>query len=158
MNTMVDQEALVDEFKSVYSALTKDSDFNGLLSSIYTEDLLFTDCFHEVSGLNEFTDYCRSLYKNVTSCRFDFFEEFVKHDEAIVSWRLNYKSRWLKGGKEIKVDGVSHIKYRKEDKLQDETERLKIFFHKDYFDGGAMLYEHLPFIGLSIRQIKKRVG
>ena len=33
----------------------------------------------------------------------------------------------------------------------------KIIVHQDFFDGGAMLYEHLPVMGWAIRKLKERM-
>jgi hypothetical protein len=34
----------------------------------------------------------------------------------------------------------------------------KVRYHRDYFDLGAMLYEHLPLLGSLVKTIKRRLG
>ena len=50
-------------------------------------------------------------------------------------------------GKPISVQGTSHIRFTD-----------KVYFHQDYFDGGALLYEHVPVLGSIIQQLKKRMA
>jgi hypothetical protein len=38
------------------------------------------------------------------------------------------------------------------------TRNGKIYYHRDYFDMGAMLYEHLPLLGRIIQRLKHRLG
>jgi hypothetical protein len=33
-----------------------------------------------------------------------------------------------------------------------------VYYHRDYYDAGSMLYEHIPLMGYAIRKIKKKVG
>jgi len=34
----------------------------------------------------------------------------------------------------------------------------KVYRHRDYFDAGAMLYEHLPVVGRVVSWLKRRIG
>jgi hypothetical protein len=36
--------------------------------------------------------------------------------------------------------------------------RDKVYRHRDYFDAGALLYEHLPVLGRVIAWLKRRMG
>ena len=39
-----------------------------------------------------------------------------------------------------------------------KTRNGKIYYHRDYFDMGAMVYEQLPLLGRIVRKIKQRLG
>ena len=52
----------------------------------------------------------------------------------------------LNAGAAVTVPGSTLIRFRD-----------KVFYHRDYFDAGAMVYEQLPLIGMLIRAIKGRV-
>jgi hypothetical protein len=54
----------------------------------------------------------------------------------------------LDAGETIRVDGSSFLK----------TRHGKIYYHRDYFDLGAMVYENLPILGRIIRSIRLRLG
>ncbi|WHI49643.1 hypothetical protein P3339_14310 [Microbulbifer sp. MLAF003] len=34
----------------------------------------------------------------------------------------------------------------------------KVFYHEDFYDMGAMVYEQVPLLGSLIRKIKSRLG
>ena len=53
----------------------------------------------------------------------------------------------LASGAEIEVTGISHIRY-------DDL----IFYHRDYYDLGEMLYEHIPAYGWITRKLKARLA
>ena len=36
-----------------------------------------------------------------------------------------------------------------------ETRNGKIYYHRDYFDMGSLLYEHLPLLGKIIQKLNK---
>jgi len=50
-------------------------------------------------------------------------------------------------GETIRIEGASYLK----------TRNGKIYYHRDYFDMGAMLYEHLPVMGRVIHHLKERL-
>jgi hypothetical protein len=77
---------------------------------------------------------------------FVFEDEIVQGNSAVLTWTMSLKHPRLNGGDVVTVPGSTHIRFRD-----------KVTYHRDYFDGGAMLYEHLPLIGLVIRMIKERV-
>jgi limonene-1,2-epoxide hydrolase len=117
------------------------------VQAFYTEDIHFVDPVGEVRGVDAMLTYYEHLYANLISIRFDF-DKRVQSDEAelMIPWTMYARHKRIKSGEEIRVDGVSHIKFRDG----------KAYFHRDYFDLGQMLYEHLPIIGGLTRWIKKK--
>ena len=59
---------------------------------------------------------------------------------------MTYQHPKLKSGEKIVVSGHSYLV-----SFED-----KVITHRDYFDVGSMLYEHLPLIGYGISWIKKK--
>ncbi|MCT7655735.1 hypothetical protein MBH78_16005 [Oceanimonas sp. NS1] len=53
----------------------------------------------------------------------------------------------LNGGRPVTVPGVSHLCFAD-----------SIYYHRDFFDLGAMLYEQLPLLGKGIRALKRRLN
>ncbi|UVL09790.1 nuclear transport factor 2 family protein [Pseudomonas rhodesiae] len=119
-----------------------------LLDSLYSKDITFTDPLHEVHGLTALHRYFESLYGNVSQLRFDFhgFDQ-VAEGESYLRWKMSFCLPLLASGKVIRVEGCSHLMWR-------ET----VYRHRDYFDAGALLYEHLPVLGKVISWLKRRVG
>jgi hypothetical protein len=62
---------------------------------------------------------------------------------------MRLKSENLKGGDEVKLDGVSHITFAKDQDL--------VIFHRDYFDMGEFIYENIPLFGGVVKFIKARL-
>jgi hypothetical protein len=137
-------QTVVERFKQTYNQLNAQS--LGLLEELYSRDLVFQDPFRRMSGLPALTGYFAELYRHVESSSFLFEDEVAQGNSAVLIWTLSLKHPRLNGGDVVTVPGSTHIRFRD-----------KVTYHRDYFDGGAMLYENLPLIGLAIRMIKERV-
>jgi hypothetical protein len=137
-------KTVVERFKQTYNRLNAQS--LGLLNELYSHDVVFQDPFRRLSGLPALTEYFAELYRHVELSSFVFEDEVVQGNSAVLTWTMSLKHPRLKGGDVVTVPGSTHIRFRD-----------KVTYHRDYFDGGAMLYEHLPLIGLVIRMIKERV-
>jgi hypothetical protein len=61
---------------------------------------------------------------------------------------MTYRHPRLKQGEPILVQGCSHLLWTDD----------KVFQHRDFFDAGALLYEHLPVMGRMIRWLKGRLA
>ena len=112
----------------------------------YRSDVVFTDPLHVINGLDALVDYSDSLYANVESCRFEFERILERQGEATLIWKMHLVHPKLNGGKLVLVPGVTHVLF--ED---------RIYYHRDYFDAGAMLYEQLPVLKQVIGWLKARL-
>ncbi|MDN3557187.1 nuclear transport factor 2 family protein [Halomonas maura] len=121
------------------------------LYKLYTQDVEFVDPLHRIDGLPALEAYFQALYENVTACRFDFHDRLRQGDHAFVTWTLHLTHPRLAGGQAIAVPGCSRLTF-----AADGSGR--VCRHRDYFDAGALLYEHLPVIGRLIGVIKRRAG
>jgi hypothetical protein len=108
----------------------------------------FTDPLHQIHGLPEMRRYFAQLYANVSDLHFDFhgFDE-VSQGNGYLRWTMSYSHPRLAKGRTIKVEGCSHLLWHH-----------KVYQHRDYFDAGALLYEHLPIMGPMIAWLKRRLG
>ncbi|MFJ4345428.1 nuclear transport factor 2 family protein [Pseudomonas sp. NPDC089401] len=127
---------------------TLDSSKLELLGDLYSEDVIFRDPLHQISGLPALRAYFAQLYANVAEVRYSF----DGHDECqpgqgYIRWTLHYRHPRLAGGKPISLQGCSHLRWRN-----------RVHFHQDYFDAGALLYEHIPVMGGAIRWLKGRLA
>ncbi|WP_130926397.1 nuclear transport factor 2 family protein [Pseudomonas sp. Sample_14] len=133
-------------FAREFSGLNKANLYR--LGELYSDDIHFTDPLHEVQGLAQLRDYFSELYANVSDLRFDFhgFDQ-IREGEGYLRWVMSYRHPRLAKGREIRVGGCSHLLWRD-----------KVYRHRDYFDAGALLYEHLPILGRAIAWLKRRMG
>lgn len=118
------------------------------LGALYSDDVQFTDPLHQIHGLPQMRRYFAELYANVSDLHFDFhgFDQ-VSEGNGYLRWTMSYAHPRLARGKTIKVQGCSHLLWRD-----------KVYQHRDYFDAGALLYEHLPIMGQLIAWLKRRLG
>ncbi|VXB57207.1 Transcriptional regulator [Pseudomonas sp. 8AS] len=118
------------------------------LRELYSDDILFRDPLHEVHGLPAVRGYFGELYANVSGLRFDFYGfDQSAEGEGYLRWTMSYRHPRLRGGALIRVEGCSHLRWRD-----------KVYQHRDYFDAGALLYEHLPILGRVIAWLKGRLA
>lgn len=133
-------------FGERFAALNKDN--LERLGELYSDDVLFRDPLHEVRGLDALRRYFAELYANVDALRFEFHGcDQVGEGEGYLRWTLSYRHPRLARGAPIQVDGCTHLQWRD-----------KVYLHRDYFDAGALLYEHLPVLGSLITWLKRRLA
>ena len=113
------------------------------------DNILFTDPVHTINGLSSLTKYFQGLYSGSTFITFDFKETESSGETAFVRWEMAFSHLRLNHGEKISVPGVTFLVFAKDGKVER---------HQDYFDLGAMLYEHVPLLGRLISGIKKRLA
>ncbi|MFI8482931.1 nuclear transport factor 2 family protein [Pseudomonas sp. NPDC078700] len=118
------------------------------LKGLYSADAVFQDPLHKIHGLQNIERYFAQLYENVSDLNFDFhgFDQ-VANGEGYLLWTMSYRHPRLAGGNLIYVDGCSHLLWNS-----------KVYQHRDYFDAGSLLYEHLPVMGRVITWLKGRLA
>ncbi|MCU1732316.1 MULTISPECIES: nuclear transport factor 2 family protein [unclassified Pseudomonas] len=118
------------------------------LDELYSDTIVFRDPLHEINGLPALRAYFDQLYANAQDIRYDFHDlDEVGAGRGYLRWTLHFRHPRLEGGKLISLDGCSHLRW---------TDR--VHFHRDYFDAGALLYEHLPVMGSLIGWLKGRLA
>ena len=125
-------------FLATYTTLTADN--LDSLDAVYSHDVVFIDPAHEFNFLGP------------TQFHFSHFEcahHQASDGDAFVQWRMTFSHPGLKSGADIVVDGASYLRFNDEN---------KVFYHRDYFDLGSLVYEHLPLLGKIITSIKGRLG
>ena len=140
---MTKNSTLIENFMSTYLQLDKDK--LDLLEKIYREDIEFSDPLHHIKGLPALKEYFAYMYDNVVEISFDYQSQVVQDSEASIQWLMTFRHAKLNRSKPIQVNGSSHIRF-------DE----KVYYHRDFFDAGQMLYEHIPLVGRIISFVKKR--
>ena len=145
---MMPNKIIIDNFKNLYQALNRDTLSFDELNSVYDNDIVFEDCFHNIKGINDLYSYFDNLYENVSFIGFDFEDQWINDDGAVLTWVMSYQHPRLNSGNLIKVKGASRLMFKDG----------KIRAHRDYFDGGALLYEHIPILKRVIHFLKNRLA
>jgi hypothetical protein len=136
---------LIDRFKQSYQDMTA-MDLSRL-DQLYTTNLQFKDPVHEVRGLVAMQDYMAAMISGVSECRFEFLDQIATDNTAYIKWNMYFRHPKLAAGKLLKVRGVSQINFAE-----------RIYYHEDFYDMGAMVYEHVPVIGGVTRRLKRRLA
>ena len=134
-------------FIDTYTSLNKDN--LELLGKIYSNDIVFKDPAHEIHGLVNLKRYFESLYTNCNSVVFSFSHHQLVENDGFIQWEMSFSHPKLRSGKIIAVPGVSRIHFNNHGKVD---------YHRDFFDLGGMLYEHIPLLGRIISAVKRRLG
>lgn len=152
-------QPLLQQVMSLYQRF--DHSLLASLEQIYHPDVVFQDPLHRVLGLEQLRGYFRQMVEGLDECRFDFnevIEQPLESDyqeriespsrpyQAVLFWNMHYQHKKLNNGRPLVLAGNSHLRYQE-----------RVLYHRDYFDVGAMLYEHLPLIGFAIGKVKKRL-
>jgi ketosteroid isomerase-like protein len=136
---------LLERFRDFYRELERDSIAN--LGEIYRQDVEFCDPVHCIQGLDALRDYFAATMQNVEYCAFDISEFVEQEDRAAAVWTMRLRHPKLKHGATIEVPGASHLHFDQ-----------RIYYHRDFFDLGAMLYEHIPVLGGAVRLVKGKMA
>jgi len=138
------QPPWLDKFIDIYSQLSVNN--LHLLDELYHQDIIFIDPMHSLQGIAQLKAYFENLYSNLTSCDFTIVQVIHEGNQAAIYWQMKFCHPQLNKGQKVEVSGSSHI----------QGDSNKVTYHRDYVDVGAMLYEHIPFIGKLIAFIKRR--
>jgi hypothetical protein len=118
------------------------------LDQLYSDDVQFRDPLHQIEGLPALTNYFAQLYANVSDLGFHFHDiDTVREGAGYLRWTMHFRHPRLRRGQRIEVDGCSCLRWRD-----------RVYLHQDYFDAGALLYQHLPLMGPAIGWLKGRLA
>jgi len=137
---------LAQRVKEAYQAIGSENIAD--VESLYTTDIYFEDPSHAIQGKPSLMRYFSNQFKNLDKCSFKFHSTIANETDIFMTWTMFLNHPKLRGGETIRVEGTSYLR----------TRHGKIYYHRDYFDMGAMLYEHLPLIGRIIQRIKLSLG
>lgn len=140
-----DNDSVVDRFILLYQELDKEN--LDKLETLYHPDIVFIDPFHRINGLDELQRYFFAMYQNLQYIRFEIKQVITEERQACIEWDMHYAHKRIKKAQSICVAGASWLTF---DSL--------ILTHRDYFDAGAMLYQHLPMLGRMISLVNKRMS
>ncbi len=119
-----------------------------LLDALYHPEIVFQDPSTILYGRDAVKAHILSLYHNIHDVQYELAPPLLHGDEAATQpWTLQYRHPKLAQGRLILVEGVSILQ------CQDGL----IIHHRDYFDLGQLLYEHVPLLGRGVRLLKQRI-
>lgn len=145
---------VIERFCKIYTDLCQVSPDD--LATIYGDDITFIDPITTHRGLVDVQHYFSNLLTQAQSCEFNIAtiaacSNLHGSDNAasfthVVNWTMTLTLK--KGQKVITLDGTTQL----------NVENDIITYHKDYYDLGEMVYEHVPVLGFVIKKIKKSMS
>ena len=139
-------QQVINQFISNINSLNQNN-IRDVLQTIYTVDVKFVDPVKTVVGLDELSKYFEGLYKRVEKCHFTLNSCLPNSNNHSLEWEMHLKHKNLSRSQEIKLDGASFIEFNDD----------KVCYHRDYYDLGALLYEHLPILGPVIKKVRHAI-
>lgn len=118
-----------------------------VLATTYTENVIFVDPVKTIHGLDDLTHYFKDLYKHVNKCHFELNDHISSQDNHSLQWVMHLKHQKISKSQEIQIDGASFLRFDGD----------KVNYHRDYYDLGAMVYEHVPILGSVIKKVRNAI-
>lgn len=141
-SSLVARSELVEEFKRCYATFGRDT--IAQLQKVYDPAITFIDPLHRIDGWPALEHYFAASAANLDYCRFDFVDSVVGESAAFFKWHMHYAHRKIAKGKALSLVGATQIKFTH-----------TISYHEDFYDLGAMVYQHIPIIGLGIHKLRQ---
>ncbi|UTF60708.1 nuclear transport factor 2 family protein [Gilvimarinus sp. DA14] len=140
---------LIDRLMLSYQSFNSES--IGEIVSLYHDNVVFTDPVTQINGRDALKSYFSAMAEGLNACEFHF-EQVVTQPKGDVfhsslTWVMTFSHPRLSSGASISVPGVSYLQHS----------NREIFSHRDYYDLGNMLYEHVPVVGAIVRKIRQRL-
>ena len=137
---------IVSQLKDAWSRF--DLEALKVLEPLYSPTVIFVEPAGSIEGRDALFAYFRSSCQQLNYCYFEFDaeREFIESDSALLPWLMRFSHRRLNKGNEICVSGASLLRFDKQ-----------IVEHRDWYDLGAAVYEHIPVIGGITKRIKRRI-
>jgi hypothetical protein len=135
----------IEDFKQLYKTFS--SATPAQLPKLYHSAITFKDPVHELKGIAALTHYFASFCNQGTQYRFEFTNQVISNDQAFFQWQMLYTHPSLANGKPLLLNGGTLIKFN-----------TQIIYHEDFYDMGAMIYQHLPLLGWAVKKINARIA
>jgi hypothetical protein len=130
----------VEQFKRLFQTFNSNTLIE--LPSLYAPEIVFKDPIHQLQGLTALRTYFKGFLNPAMQCKFEFTHQLLGQNEAFLQWQMHYQHTQLAGGKLLQLSGSTFIRFGNQ-----------IFYHEDYYDMGAMIYQHIPVIGWAVKKI-----
>ncbi|MFT6094121.1 MAG: steroid delta-isomerase-like uncharacterized protein [Pseudohongiellaceae bacterium] len=117
------------------------------VEALYADDIYFEDPTQGTQGKAALMRHIDQTFSNISNFNFKSHRMLTSDVDVFISWTQIFNHRKLAGGKTLRVEGSTYLK----------TRDGKIYYQRDYFDLGAVVYENLPIIGPIIKILRSRL-
>ncbi|HMO50944.1 MAG TPA: hypothetical protein PKE26_06670 [Kiritimatiellia bacterium] len=134
-------------FKSLWSDLTE-ARVRELLPRVYDDSIWFNDTVKTITDQATLLDYMLTTAGHVQSCRVEIKDIAYTDQGYYVRWDMHVVPKRARPGEVWSSIGITHLRI---------NEAGRVILHQDYWDAAGGLYEHFPFVGWLIRNIRARL-
>jgi hypothetical protein len=144
---VLDDQAVVEQMERLRGFFTRmdATAIRHAVDGLYAPDAYLNDNLVALEGAAAIADYFAETMTRVSSLRVDLLSMAHAGPDYFVRWRMTIESPQLGGGRPLKSYGMTHFRF-------DETGR--VLLHRDFWDAGTGLYEHLPVVGSILRRVR----
>lgn len=131
-------------FGDIFSNLQNDK-LTNIVYEVYADSFYFNDTFRTIRDKKTLAIYLEETGKIVESLEVTINDIARSNNDVYVRWSMNMQFSVL--GKAINSDsvGMTHLRF---------NDAGEIILHQDFWDGADAFYQHLPVIGMWLRQIR----
>ena len=117
------------------------------LGEIYDAKVAFVDPLHKVDGLPALKAYFSHLCDDQGQYRFAITHKLVNQNQGFIRWVMHYSHPKLASGKPLQLVGGSLLHFDQ-----------RITAQEDFYDMGAMVYQHIPLLGWAVRKVNHHLS
>lgn len=115
------------------------------VAGLYADDAYLNDNLVALESAAQIADYFAATMTRVSSVRVELLGMANTGPDYFVRWQMTIESPQLRDGAPLKSYGVTHFRFDGEG---------RVLLHRDFWDAGTGLYEHLPIVGSILRRIR----
>lgn len=117
--------------------------------ALYAQDAYLNDTLAAIEGVDAIEAYFIDAVSGDRALQVTFLGTAVQDIDVYVRWRMAMTVPSLNRGEPIVSHGVTQFRF-------DADHR--VLLHKDFWDSGSGLYEHVPVLGRIIRRLRPSHG
>ena len=116
------------------------------LGNYVTEDVRFSDPFHDVIGVKEMSAIFTRLFDSVDQVAFTVLEHATDNGNIyFFRWNLTGKLN----GKDWRVEGLTQLTFSSDG---------QVLSHREFWDSASQFFERFPIIGPLLRCFRRRIA
>jgi hypothetical protein len=138
------QEAQLQRLRGFFTRMDA-AGMRAAVDGLYAPDAYLNDNLVALDGAQAIGDYFATTMARVSSVRVDLLSMANSGPDYFVRWQMTIESPDVRDGRPLKSYGVTHFRF-------DGSGRVLV--HRDFWDAGTGLYEHLPVVGSILRRVR----
>ena len=114
-------------------------------AAVYAPDAYLNDTLAGIDGAARIENYFHHTMQKTRVLNVRFIDRAQTGIDWFVRWEMTVEHGSLAGGEPVLSYGVTQFRFDKQG---------RVLLHKDFWDAGTGLYEHLPVLGSVIRRLR----